>query len=149
MQDVTVAIKNTSGLPLPSYQTEGAAAVDLLAAIDQELTIAPNERVIVPTGIHIALPVGYELQVRARSGLAAKHGISLVNGIGTIDSDYRGEIQIILLNTSQEPFVIARGDRIAQAVLGRYEKIAWEETDQLDETARGQGGFGSTGVQNG
>lgn len=149
MQEVTVVIKNTSGLPLPSYQTEGAAAVDLLAAIDQDLTLAPGERILVPTGIHIALPKGYELQVRARSGLAAKHGISLVNGIGTIDSDYRGEIQVILLNTSQKPFVIARGDRIAQAVLGRYEKITWEETDELDETSRGQGGFGSTGRNNG
>lgn len=140
-----IKIMNTSDLPLPEYQTAGAAAFDARAAIDAPLTIEPHAWLIVPTGIHIALPDGYELQVRGRSGLAAKHGIGLVNGIGTIDSDYRGEIKVILINYSDEPFTIERGDRIAQCVVSKYERAEWELVDELDETDRGHGKFGSTG----
>jgi dUTP pyrophosphatase len=142
---VKIEIMNTSDLPLPAYQTAGAAAFDLRATVTDSITMQPHERAIVPTGIHIALPQGYELQLRGRSGLAAKHGVGLVNGIGTIDSDYRGEIHVILINHGSEPFVIDRGDRIAQAVVARYETAEWQESDSLEVTSRGTGGFGSTG----
>lgn len=133
-------------LPLPTYQSEGSAGMDIVAAVDEPMTIAPGEIVLVPTGLAIALPIGFECQVRSRSGLALKHGIFALNSPGTIDSDYRGEIRIILANFSREPFVISRGDRIAQLVVARYERIEWEVVDSLPTTNRGSGGFGSTGL---
>lgn len=140
-----VKIKSDSGI-LPFYETEGSAGMDLRAYIEEPLTLKPGQRMLVPTGIYIELPVGYEAQIRARSGLAIKKGIGLVNGIGTIDSDYRGEIKVILINWGEEDFVIENGDRIAQMVIARYERIEWEQTDDLSETERGSGGFGHTGV---
>ena len=131
---------------MPDYATAAAAGADLLAAIDQDIELAPLERKIVPTGISIALPVGFEAQVRPRSGLAAKNGVTLVNSPGTIDADYRGEIGVILVNLSKEPFRISRGMRIAQLVVARHVRAVWREVSELDRTARGAGGFGSTGV---
>ena len=130
---------------LPNYQTAHAAGMDIAACIENPIKLEPHERIIVPTGFAIALPPGYEAQVRARSGMAAKFGIVPANGIGTIDADYSGEVGVILLNTSSEAFVIEPGMRIAQMVIAKYETVDWEETDELDETARGEGGFGSTG----
>ena len=130
---------------LPGYQTIHSAGMDLVADISEPLTIHPHERVVVPTGIAIALPEGYEAQIRGRSGLAAKYGVMPANGVGTIDADYRGEIGVILLNTSNEPFVIEPEMRVAQLVIARYERIDWDVVDELDETDRGTGGFGSTG----
>lgn len=141
-----VKLAHAADLPLPAYATEHAAAMDLLAAIAEPITLKSLERRIVPTGISIALPPGYEGQVRARSGLAAKHGISLVNGIGTIDADYRGEIGVLMVNLSAEPVTIERGMRIAQFVIARHEVAVWHEVDSLPDTARGSGGFGSTGT---
>ena len=132
-------------LPLPAYETEGSAGMDLRAAIDAPVTLAPMERTAVPTGLSIALPQGYEAQVRARSGLAFRNGIACVNAPGTVDSDYRGEIKVILVNLGQEPVTFERGDRIAQLVVAPVSRVAWEEAETLDETARGAGGFGSTG----
>jgi dUTP pyrophosphatase len=132
-------------LPLPAYETEGSAGMDLRAAIDAPVTLAPMERTAVPTGLSIALPPGYEAQVRARSGLAFRSGIACVNAPGTVDSDYRGEIKVILVNLGQEPVTFERGDRIAQLVVAPVSRVAWEEAESLDETARGAGGFGSTG----
>lgn len=129
---------------LPLYQTEHAAGMDLEAWIDAKVTIKPHERAIIPTGIAVALPAGYEAQVRGRSGMAAKHGVMPANGVGTIDADYRGEIGVILLNTSNQEFTVEPGMRIAQLVIAKYEKIEWDEVDVLDETARGAGGYGST-----
>jgi dUTP pyrophosphatase len=149
MENVTIKVQNTSDLPLPNYQTEYSAGMDLLAAIDADVTIAPSERAIIPTGLHIELPEGYELQIRGRSGLAAKSGIMPANGIGTIDADYRGEIGVILLNTSREPFVVHRGDRIAQGIVAQFEHAVWQEVNEVSETARGAGGFGSTGTSGG
>lgn len=139
-----VKIVSKSGR-LPSYETSGSAGMDLRAHINEPVTIGAGKYALVPTGISIALPEGFEAQVRARSGLAVKHGIGLVNGIGTIDSDYRGEIKIALINHGEEPFVVNDGDRIAQMVIARYEKVEWEEADVLPETERGEGGFGHTG----
>ncbi len=133
-------------LALPDYATAAAAGADLLAAVDQDIELAPLERRIVPTGISIALPAGFEAQVRPRSGLAAKSGITLVNAPGTIDADYRGEIGVILVNLSKEPFRVTRGMRIAQLVVARHARAVWREVSELDRTARGAGGFGSTGV---
>ncbi len=133
------------GLPLPAYASAGAAGMDVCAAIDAPITIPPQGRALIPTGFAIALPPGYELQIRPRSGLALKHGITLPNSPGTIDEDYRGEISVIMLNTGAEPFEITRGMRIAQAILAPVVRAAWTETETLDETARGTGGFGSTG----
>ena len=133
--------------PLPSYQTIGSAGMDLLAAVENEILIAPNEIALVPTGIAIALPNGFEAQIRPRSGLAAKYGITIPNAPGTIDSDYRGEIKVILQNMGKENFSIKRGDRIAQMIIAKYEKIEWREVDTLEETSRGAGGFGHTGVK--
>ncbi|MFZ1258331.1 MAG: dUTP diphosphatase [Candidatus Saccharimonas sp.] len=130
---------------LPRYQTAGAAAMDVAACIDAPVTIAPHERAIIPTGFAMALPVGYEAQIRARSGMAAKHGMMPANGIGTIDSDYRGEVGVILLNTSNEPFTVEPGMRIAQMVITRYETVQWHEVSELNATERGAGGYGSTG----
>lgn len=132
-------------IPLPAYETEHAAGMDLRAAVTAPVTIAPRERMVVPTGLRIALPEGYEAQIRPRSGLAMKHGISMVNTPGTIDADYRGEIRVILINHGQEAFVIERGDRIAQMIVAPVSRAAWIETDGLDDTARGAGGFGHTG----
>lgn len=131
---------------LPHYQTTGSAGMDLHARLDGPLTLGPLERAVVPTGIAIALPEGYEAQIRARSGLSSKHGITMVNGVGTIDSDYRGEVGALVINLSSEPFVIEPGMRIAQMIFARYEQAAWEEVAVLDDTERGAGGFGSTGA---
>lgn len=135
------------GLPLPSYQTAGSSGMDLRAAIDSPMQVAPGEIVLVPTGLKISLPHGFEFQVRPRSGLALKHGITVLNSPGTIDADYRGEIQIILANLGKEPFEIERGLRIAQMILCRVETVNWDIVDQLDKTHRGDGGFGHTGKQ--
>ena len=131
---------------LPSYETEGSAGMDLKASLGETITLNPGERTLVPTDLFIELPPGYEAQVRARSGLAIKRGIGLVNGIGTIDSDYRGEIKIPLINWGKDPFIINDGDRIAQMIIAKYERITWQEADDLEETERGTGGFGHTGV---
>jgi dUTP pyrophosphatase len=141
-----VRLAHAHDLALPDYATAAAAGADLLAAIDQDIELAPLERKIVPTGISIALPVGFEAQVRPRSGLAVKNGVTLVNSPGTIDADYRGEIGVILINLSKEPFRISRGMRIAQLVVARHARAVWREVSELDRTARGAGGFGSTGV---
>jgi dUTP pyrophosphatase len=133
------------GLDLPSYATPGAAGMDLLAAVETSVRIAPTKRVLIPTGFSIALPPGFELQIRPRSGLAFNHGIVVPNSPGTIDEDYRGEIQVIVLNASDEYFLVTRGMRIAQAVLAPVTRAAWTEVEDLDETARGASGFGSTG----
>ncbi|OYV41731.1 MAG: deoxyuridine 5'-triphosphate nucleotidohydrolase [Rhodospirillales bacterium 20-64-7] len=133
------------GLALPAYATAGAAGMDILAAVTQPVRLAPAKRALIPTGFAIALPPGFELQIRPRSGLALKHGIVLPNSPGTIDEDYRGEVQVILLNASEEYFLIERGMRIAQAVLAPVARASWAEVEDLDETARGAGGFGSTG----
>jgi dUTP pyrophosphatase len=141
-----VRLAHAHDLALPDYATAAAAGADLLAAIDQDVELAPLERKIVPTGISIALPVGFEAQVRPRSGLAAKNGVTVVNSPGTVDADYRGEIGVILINLSKEPFRISRGMRIAQLVVARHARAVWREVSELDRTARGAGGFGSTGV---
>jgi len=135
------------GLALPGYATPGAAGMDLLAAVQAPLTLAPGQRALVPTGLAIALPPGYELQIRPRSGLALKNGIVLPNSPGTIDEDYRGEIQVIVMNAGAEAFTVERGMRIAQAVLAPVVRLAWTEVAVLDETRRGAGGFGSTGTR--
>lgn len=140
-----VKIISTTG-ELPQYQTEGSAGMDLTANVDGVLTIPPNGRALIKTGISIELPKGYEAQIRPRSGLALKHGITVLNAPGTIDSDYRGEIGVILHNVAREDFVIKKGDRIAQMVIARYERVEWDQVDQLEISDRGQGGFGSTGV---
>jgi dUTP pyrophosphatase len=132
-------------LPLPRYASEGAAGCDLVAAVREETVLEPGARLLVPTGLRLAIPAGYEGQVRPRSGLALHHGIVLPNAPGTIDSDYRGELRVILWNTGEAPFVLRRGDRIAQLVLAPVRRIAWDESRAPDGTARGAGGFGSTG----
>ncbi len=142
-----VKIVNTSGLDLPQYSTEHSAGMDVRAAIDMPVTIMPGERKLIPTGLRVQLPDGYELQMRPRSGLALKRGVTLLNSPGTIDADFRGEIGVIIINHSDEPFIIERGDRIAQMVLARYERICWYATDSLDESERGDGGFGHSGVK--
>ena len=133
-------------LPLPSYATADSAGMDLLAALSEEVTLAPGERRLIPTGLAIALPAGTEAQVRPRSGLALKHGLSVLNAPGTIDADYRGEVGVILINLGQEPVTLRRGDRIAQMVVAPCQQIAWQPTESLEASARGAGGFGSTGV---
>ena len=140
-----VKIVNKSSYPSPSYATEMSAGMDLKADISEPIVLGPLGRAIVPTGISIALPEGYEAQVRPRSGLAAKHGITVLNTPGTVDADYRGEIKVILVNISDTPFTVNPGERIAQMVVARHEHIEWEEVEVLDGTARGEGGFGSTG----
>ncbi|KGG80286.1 dUTP diphosphatase [Caloranaerobacter azorensis] len=141
-----VKIVNKSKFPIPDYKTNGASGIDLFANIDENVVLKPMERVLIPTGIYLSIPEGYEGQIRARSGLALKYGIGLVNGIGTIDSDYRGEIKVILINFGNEEFVIKPGDRIAQLVFVKYEKAEFKEVDELDNTKRGYGGFGHTGI---
>ncbi|MDA0663011.1 MAG: dUTP diphosphatase [Proteobacteria bacterium] len=149
MTAVTVTVQRLphgADLPLPEYATAGSAGLDLLAANADPLTLAPGARMLVPTGLAIALPRGYEAQVRPRSGLALKNGITVLNSPGTVDSDYRGEIGVILANLGTEPFAIARGMRIAQMVVAPVTQIAWAEADGLPDTARGAGGYGSTGT---
>ena len=140
-----VKIVNRSGRPVPAYATALSAGMDLRACLEIPITLGPLERALVPTGLFIALPPGFEAQVRPRSGLAAKQGVTVLNTPGTIDADYRGEIKVILVNLSNVPFEIVPGERIAQLVVARHERVEWEETDSLDETERGAGGFGSTG----
>ena len=142
-----VKIINESHHPLPAYATPQSAGVDLRANLGEPVTLMPMQRALIPTGLRIALPTGVEAQVRPRSGLALKHGITVLNSPGTIDADYRGLIGVILVNLSQEPFVIQDGERIAQMVIARHEQAEWVETDTLDETERGEGGFGHSGKE--
>ena len=134
------------GLNLPTYATNQSAGMDLCAAIEEAIEIGPGERMMIPTGLSMALPAGYEAQVRPRSGLAVKNGVTVLNSPGTIDADYRGEIKVVLVNLSQEPFTVERGMRIAQMVVAKYEQVEWNVVENLDETERGAGGFGSTGT---
>ncbi len=143
---LNVQIINRSKHALPAYATELSAGMDLRANLSEPVTLAPLQRCLIPTGLYIALPEGYEAQVRPRSGLALKKGVTVLNSPGTIDADYRGEICVILINLSAEPFVIEDGERIAQMVIARHEQAAWREVEALDETERGAGGFGHTGV---
>ncbi len=148
MEQVTVALKRVrpgNDLPLPCYMTSHSAGMDLHADLAEDLVLQPGERTLIPTGIAIALPDGYEAQIRPRSGLALKHGISLVNSPGTIDADYRGEIAVIVINHGNEPFPVRRGERIAQMVVARFSRVEWRETAELENTLRGGGGFGHTG----
>ena len=142
-----VKIINKSSNPCPTYATPLSAGMDVRANIEKPITLAPLQRVLVPTGLYISLPEGYECQARTRSGLAVKHGIKVLNSPGTIDADYRGELKTLLVNLSDTPFVIEPGERIAQLVVAKHEHVEWEEVEVLDETERGEGGFGSTGVQ--
>lgn len=143
----TIKIINKSKNEIPKYQTENSAGVDIRASLDEDLVLKAGEFKLVSTGIYVEIPSSYEVQIRARSGLSIKHGIGLVNGIGTIDSDYRGEIKVPLINFSKEDFTIENGMRIAQMVLSKYEKINFEEVDELSDSERQDGGFGSTGVK--
>ena len=138
-------LANSEGLDLPKYATDLSAGMDLTAAIEEDITLNPGERTLISTGIAIALPAGYEAQVRPRSGLAIKHGVTVLNTPGTIDADYRGEVGVILINKSDQEFTISRGMRVAQMVIAKYEQVMFQQVDNLDETARGAGGFGSTG----
>lgn len=150
MRQIEVPIKthpHFEGLPLPNYQTHGASGIDLLAAVENPVVLKPGQRILVPTGVSISLPEGTEAQVRPRSGLALKHGITLLNTPGTIDSDYRGEIKVIVINLGQEDFVIERGARIAQLVIAEVVKATWLPADNLDVTHRSSGGFGHTGLK--
>lgn len=142
-----VKVINKSGASLPAYATEFAAGMDVRAALDEPVVLKPLCRAMVPTGLYLEIPAGYEVQVRPRSGLAAKKGVTVLNAPGTIDADYRGEVRVILVNLSSEDFVIENGERIAQLVLAKHEVIEWEETDELASSERGAGGFGSTGVK--
>jgi dUTP pyrophosphatase len=142
-----VKIVNRSGNPLPSYSTEHSAGMDIRAAIDESYVLKPLARRLIPTGLYIELPEGYEAQIRPRSGLAMKHGITVLNSPGTIDADYRGEIGVILVNLSAEDFKIEPGERICQVVINKYEKAKWKETEYLVESDRGSGGFGHTGTK--
>jgi len=140
-----IKIINNSTHPLPAYETAHAAGMDLRAFTPEQITIKPLQRLLIPTGLHIELPIGYEAQIRPRSGLAFKHGIGIVNSPGTIDADYRGEIKVLLVNLSDIDFVINDGDRIAQMVIAKHETISWESVEELNDTARGAGGYGHTG----
>jgi dUTP pyrophosphatase len=149
MPDPLVAVQRLphgADLPLPAYATAQSAGLDLMAAVANDVTLQPGARQLIPTGLAIALPAGFEAQVRPRSGLALKHGITVLNSPGTIDADYRGEVQVLLINHGQAPFVIKRGDRIAQMVVAPVTQIAWNVVEQLDQTDRGSGGYGSTGI---
>jgi len=149
LSKVTVALKpldNAVGLQLPSYATAQSAGMDLTAALEEAIELGSGERALIPTGLAIALPEGYEAQIRPRSGLALKHGVTVLNTPGTIDADYRGEIKVILINHGQEPFTIERGMRIAQMVVEQFETVGWDIVEDLDDSARGEGGFGSTGT---
>ena len=144
---IQVKVINKGKQPLPAYATEQSAGMDLRADIEQPVTLKPLERRLIPTGLHIALPQGYEAQVRPRSGLALKHGITVLNTPGTIDADYRGEIGVVLVNLSNEDFVVNPGERVAQMVIATYEQAVLQTVDTLDETERGEGGYGHTGVK--
>ena len=144
---MTVKIINTSNNTLPNYETEGSAGMDLRANITESVTLGPLERAMIPTGIFIELPLGYEAQVRPRSGLAAKRGLTCLNSPGTIDADYRGELKVILVNLSKETQIIEPAERIAQMVIAKHERVVWSEVTVLSETVRGTGGFGSTGTK--
>lgn len=146
-EELLVHVINRSKHALPSYQTVHSAGMDLRANLEAPVTLKPLQRALIPTGLYIALPEGHEAQIRPRSGLAYKHGISIVNSPGTIDADYRGEIKVLLVNLSDEVFVVEDGERIAQMVVARYERIAWQEAEELNDTARGAGGYGSTGTK--
>jgi dUTP pyrophosphatase len=143
---MNVQIINKSKHATPAYETDGAAGMDLRANIEESITLKPLERAIVKTGLFIALPIGFEAQVRPRSGLAAKNGITVLNSPGTVDADYRGEIGVILVNLSNEEFVINNGERVAQLVIAKHDRINWKEVEVLNDTERGSGGFGSTGM---
>lgn len=148
MSDLAIALRRLphgEGLPLPAYATPGSAGLDLVAALERPVELPPGGRVLVPTGLAMALPEGYEAQIRPRSGLALKHGITVLNAPGTVDSDYRGEVSVLLVNLGDQPVLIARGERIAQMVVAPVTRIAWREQVTLDETRRGAGGYGSTG----
>lgn len=142
-----IKIKNLSSNPLPAYATAQSAGVDLYANLDQEVVLGPLERAMIPTGIYLELPAGFEGQVRPRSGLAAKNGLSVLNSPGTIDADYRGEVKVILVNLSNDPFTVKHGERIAQLVIAKHETANWILTEELSETDRGAGGFGHTGTK--
>ena len=144
---MTVKVINRGRNGLPAYSTKFAAGMDVRADLSEPITLAPLERAMVPTGLYLEIPAGYEVQVRPRSGLAAKKGVTVLNTPGTIDADYRGEVKVILVNLSNEAFVVEPGERIAQLVLAKHEVIEWEEVEQLADSARGEGGFGSTGVK--
>ena len=144
---IQIKVINKSHHPLPQYATALSAGMDLRANIPEPVTLKPMERRLIPTGLFIALPPGFEAQIRPRSGLALKHGITVLNTPGTIDADYRGEVMVLLVNFSAQDFIVADGERIAQMVIARHEQAEWEETDQLDETVRGAGGYGHTGVK--
>ena len=143
---MNIRIINNSKNTLPAYETLHAAGMDLRAQLDETVSLKPMERKLIPTGLHIELPEGFEAQIRPRSGLAYKHGISIVNSPGTIDADYRGEIKVLLVNLSDQVFEINTGDRIAQMVVARHETVKWEQVETLNETLRGEGGYGHTGV---
>lgn len=146
-KEITVKVVNKSGNQLPAYSTPDSAGMDLRASLSEPVELAPMQRALIPTGIYIALPKGYECQIRPRSGLALKHGVTVLNSPGTIDADYRGEICVILVNLSDKPFVVNNGERICQMVVTRYNRVEWEQVDSLDDTERGAGGFGHTGVK--
>ncbi len=141
---VEILIRSESGV-LPSYETVGAAGMDISAFLEEPVVLQPGKRALIPTGLYLQIPEGYEVQIRARSGLALRHGIALVNGVGTVDSDYRGEIGVLLINLGEEPFTIQNGDRIAQMVVSRFVSVKWRQAARLQETERGGGGFGHTG----
>ena len=142
---ITRVDESTRDLPLPSYATEGSAGMDIRAAVPADVVLKPGETALIPTGFAVAIPGGYEAQVRPRSGLAIKHQVGILNSPGTIDSDYRGEVKVILTNFGKHDFIVKRGERIAQLVIARYVRAVWEERESLEETARGAGGFGHTG----
>ena len=149
MNDIKVSVKvldNAVGMQLPSYATSGSAGMDLTAALEEAFVLEPGERTLISTGLSIALPVGYEAQIRPRSGLALKNGVTVLNTPGTIDADYRGEIKVILANLGTEEFTIERGMRIAQMVVAKHEHVVWDKVETLEDTDRGEGGFGSTGT---
>lgn len=146
MEELKVKIINRSGNPLPGYETPSSAGMDVRASLTQPVTILPGDRALIPTGLFMQLPHGFECQLRPRSGLALRLGITLLNSPGTIDADYRGEIGVILINLSSTPFTVSDGDRICQMVIKRFERVLWEPVSQIDETKRGSGGFGHTGL---
>lgn len=147
MDMLNVKIVNKSRHELPDYATDGASGMDVRAFLDSPVTIAPLQRAMIPTGLYVSIPQGYECQVRPRSGLAAKYGVTVANAPGTVDSDYRGEIKVILVNLSNDSFVVEDGERIAQLVFARHERVAWQQVEILDDTERGAGGFGHTGMK--
>jgi dUTP pyrophosphatase len=146
MSDAAVFVRNRSGHALPAYATESSAGMDVRAKLEAPVVLKPGAHRLIPTGLYAALPVGTELQVRPRSGLAFKHGVTVLNAPGTIDADYRGEIGVLLINHGAQPFTVENGERIAQLVLARYERMEWKETEALPDSTRGAGGFGSTGT---